>query len=256
MKIINVKKLIASTLIFLFASITTPALGDEPVTYIPMRSKIEHVVMHEMPEASLGVLQIAKFNKNTHYFSENVQAEIDYKSFLSLPITFYDPAALLFEDDAYEISSVGYAWHGKSLDDTQKTLLSDPDFVVDLQQTGSKIITTPDSESQLLLMSGWDFRGSLPSAYFLSVLFVGAYLCFRGCRVKNKKQKTLAIHTKGWPVTMPHVSRIIQLLAQHLAKIDTLIVPAKEKALWLYAQKLLQRAKGRSITDLLRTLSQ
>ncbi len=253
MKIINVKKLIVSTLIFLFASFTTPAIGDEPLTYIPLPTKIEQQVVKT--DIRLGVPQIATIEKHMRYTAQPIRAEIDYNDLLSKPFVPHESASVSFADANFLVSSVAYAWQGAKLDTTQKALLGDFDLALNLSQTGSKIVTTPTSDAKLLLMSGWDFRGSLPSFYFYSVLFIGAYLAFTGIKKLHTKKTPITLHTKGWPVTMPHASRIIQILAMHEAKIDGLIVAKKEKSLWQFAENQVRRAKGATLKTLFRALT-
>jgi len=232
MKVINVKKLIVSTLIFLFSSFYQPLLADTPA------AAITQAVAFDVP--NIVTLQQNSFVVRSPTASSLLLHELYQMRAL--------PNEPIFTQGPYTDLNAGFVWANQKGQNSLEMALSS--IMSTLQpQFYPKIIQASGYLSTLFLLPPWKIGQGELNLLILGYLLFSSYLCFTGYQKRGGGE----IHT--YPDNdLPLPSIIVQTLAANLAKIDKLVVHSTQAELMSSAKKFLELHRGKSVIQYLSEL--
>lgn len=243
MRVINVKKLIISTLIFLFSTFNTDLLADAQV---PPPVVQESVFLQEAESVLLtapNILTAQQAIVRTSYLAPGqaillMQQQASHKEALVVATAYSDQPV------AFTVLP------GQPAETSLHKFLAPV-----LQPTSlfPKIFSAQTHPGTLLVMPDWRVEGAYLSAFTLGFLFYSCYFAFRGYRQLKGKE----VHTHVWTASEaydPFASSVVQCLAANLAQLEQLVFHTDQNELVDQVNGFLKEREGQSVALVLKEL--
>lgn len=242
MKRIDPKKLIVSTLIFLFSNFHQPLLSD---TVAPQSQQEQAVLLQPQQKVTFDVPNIVIVNQKSVTVRTVTASALSLHELYALVPKISAP---IFESGPYSDVKAGYVWYPEESQNAFALALA-PSWQLFQASFYPKIISSPQFASSLLLLPSCKVgQGELPMLVLGFMLF-SSYLAFRGYRELGKSE----IHTLiAKELSLPTL--VVQTLAANLAQIDKLFVHTAEKELFNQAKAFLEARRGQSVLKILSDL--
>ena len=294
MKPINPKRFVASAVIFLFTNFSSPAMANVDALPISLPTTTqESVVAAEAPQVNLATPRIVYYQDSSQTQAKATIQSIDYAYTIladlkRLPFNYGHDKVNVVHGHYGAITGgyvcmagtnleTGYVNINQANNPLEKNLMDllaaphtyklNSDFVN--AQFSPKIVSDSVTGFRLLLMEAWDFRLVRDVTYSdvsIHQMMTQAYSTFKAyAQIMRSKQPDMPIvlHTSYWGSNYRNNARVttaIQLLAAHLAGIDTVLFHANirggDMQALADAQGFLLQQDGKNVGDILTSLLQ
>lgn len=242
MKAIDPKKLIVSTLIFLFSSFHQPLLSD---TVALQSQQAEVALTKAKQQVTFGVPNIITVNQNSVSVRTVTASPLLLNELYTLVPKSISP---ILVTGPYTDLQAGYVWYPeKSQNSLALALL--PSLQLFQAQFYPKIISSPQFASSLFLLPPWNVGEGEVQMLTLGFMLFSCYLAFCGYRERHGTE----IHSMiAKELSLPTL--VVQTLAANLAEIDKVFVHTAEKELFERAKAFLEARRGQSVLKILSDL--
>ena len=296
MRPINPKRLVASAIIYLFTSMSTPMLADAvPDVVAAVPSQQESVLLAQAPSIDVSaprVVDLQYSGATAQAFQAGDKAIISCIDFLYNRVNDLKRLPFWYGEEIIEVISSAYpntpgGFVNLSSSDLQtgflkiekplttmeqhlRLLLAAPEkFQVRSDvlnvQLGPKIITDSATRTSLLAMEPWDFRLVAEPKYTevaINQMFTNAYSTFKAFAQSKQKQDPQAlvtIHTSYWGANYKNNTRLttaIQFIAASLAGVQKIIFHGNDTRVIADAEAFVKAQTGKNVGDVLQSLLQ
>ena len=280
MRVLNPKKILVSTLILIFSSLSTPGIAQETQN-VPAQVVQESVSTQEATSIHMSIPRIVDLS------TPKTQETLLVRSVDSSVSLMQATLNLLFSyhknysnqvKGSYGEQVGAYVWSESPnvqqfsmKNSLQEFLIHPENHNVSPQYLnallGPKIISDSDSRHFLLLIGAWDFAKLDVAPYsmlLLSMMLTRAYADFQAYSLlatKHNKEAPLEVHTCIWGSSSERnstMSTVVQMLAASLAGIDKLLFHTNDMThsapIIAKAKDFLQPFQGKPALEILEGL--